>query len=209
MRSYLGKRWISKPSQKLAQYWHNKWIVVRHSKVWEQNNRMTCWQPGGRGIHMSEVYRYVPLWQPPLSDSSAVPETHLFTPSVSSYELPFSEKFSIFRPISLRFWQNFSSKHTNFGENFSQDPSFLRRNLFCKPYFWKPMQRIPTKKSWLSLPPPLGVDSWLQCSVWILCTTKRVTSETDCSPARTGVQFMFYYLINNHSTGIMITCTCK
>ena len=61
-------------------------------------------------------YGYVPLWWPPFSGSSATPETHLFTPSVSSYALriPFFEKFGIFRPISLWFWQNFSSKHIKF-----------------------------------------------------------------------------------------------
>ena len=39
------------------------------------------------GIHMSEVYGYVWLWQPPFSGSSTAPEIHLLTPSVSSYAL--------------------------------------------------------------------------------------------------------------------------
>ena len=91
--------------------------------------------------------RYVPHWRLPISDSSAAPETHLFTPSVSYYALHFPlffffffEKFSIWRPISLWFWQNFGSKPTTFG-----------KNLFCRPYLWKPAWHRLTKKD-LSAP---------------------------------------------------------
>ena len=63
----------------------------------------------------------------PFSGGSAAPETHP-TPSVSSYILsfPFFEKFSIFRPISLQFGQNFSSKLNTLilAKIIFQDPSF-------------------------------------------------------------------------------------
>ena len=67
----------------------------------------------------------------PFSGSSAAPETHLFTPSVSSYALrfPFFGKFSIFWSISLRFWQNFRSEHTNFGKKFVSKPLVFKEKF--------------------------------------------------------------------------------
>ena len=63
--------------------------------------------------------------------SSAAPETHLFTPSVSSYALCFLffEKFCIFRSIFHWFWQNISSKHTHFGKNLFPRPYFLKKKI--------------------------------------------------------------------------------
>ena len=75
------------------------------------------WSPGNKPGGTLTCERYT--LTTPFSGASAAPETHLFTLSVSSYALrfPFFEKIGIFRPISLRFWQNFSSKHINFGDN--------------------------------------------------------------------------------------------
>ena len=74
--------------------------------------------------------------------SSAAPETHLFTPSVSSYALrfPFFEKFDIFRPISLQF----SAPHTK--KIIPETLVFKEKNQFCRPCFWKLVRHIPKKK---------------------------------------------------------------
>ena len=61
------------------------------------------------------------------------------------------EKFSIF---SLVLVQNFSSQDANFPNFRSLDPSFFKENPLPRPYFWKPVWHIPTKKkSWV---PPRG-----------------------------------------------------
>ena len=92
--------------------------------------------PGGY-THMSEIYGYVPLWRPPFSGSSAAPETHLFTPSVSSYALrfPFFEKFSILGLLLSDFGKISAPNTLILAKICSQDPSFLRKNPFCRPYF--------------------------------------------------------------------------
>ena len=80
--------------------------------------------PGG-GTHMSEVSRYMcrfynpPFQAPlPLQRPTFLHLESVLTPSV----LHFSKKFTIFRPVSLRFWQNYSCKHTYFSENLFPRP---------------------------------------------------------------------------------------
>ena len=65
---------------------------------------------------------------------------------------PFSNfrKFFHFQPC---FGQNFSSQDANFPNFRSLDPSFFKENPFPRPYFWKTVWHIPTKKK-LSAPPP-------------------------------------------------------
>ena len=107
---------------------------------------------GGGGHSHVRGIRVCAALTTPFSGSSAAPATYLFfTNSVSSYVLHFLffQKFGVRTcwPISLQFRQNFSSKHTNFGENLFPRPYFfLWKNPFCRPYFWKPVWHIPTKK---------------------------------------------------------------
>ena len=63
----------------------------------------------------------------------------------------FLEKFCIF---SLVFCQNFtfSFQDAKFLNYRSQNPLFFKENQFPRPYFWKPAQHIPTKKSWVCPP---------------------------------------------------------
>ena len=58
---------------------------------------------------------------------------------------PFSNfrKFFHFQPC---FGQNFSSQDANFPNFRSLDPSFFKENPLPRPYFWKPVWHIPTKK---------------------------------------------------------------
>ena len=84
---------------------------------------------GGGHSHIRGIIRVCAALTNPFSGSSAATAAHLFTPSVSSYALCFFEKFSIFRPISLRSWQNFSSKHINFGKKFVPKTLFLKKKI--------------------------------------------------------------------------------
>ena len=62
---------------------------------------------------------------------------------------PFSNfrKFFHFQPC---FGQNFSSQDVNFPNFRSLDPSFFKGNPLPRPYFWKSVWHIPTKKkSWV------------------------------------------------------------
>ena len=54
--------------------------------------------------------------------------------------------------FSLVFGWVFSSQEAKFLNFRSQDPSFFKENPLPRPYFWKPTQHMPTKKSWV--PPP-------------------------------------------------------
>ena len=109
--------------------WQIKWKIstlkLRNHFGFIQTGFFSFWKQSSGGMHWGILtcQRYTGMCRfddPPFLGSSAAPETHLFTPSVSSYALqfPFFEKFCIFRPISLRFWQNCSSKHTIFWQKF-------------------------------------------------------------------------------------------
>ena len=121
----------------------------------------------GEGTHMSEVYGYVPLWQPPFLGSSAAPETHLFTPSVSFYALhfPFFKKLAFLGPFLSDFGK-FSAPNTLIlAKICSQDPSMLRKKIrSVDPTFENPCGTcLPKKKKKLSAPfppSPLVTPMW-------------------------------------------------
>ena len=60
----------------------------------------------------------------PFLGSSAAPETHLFTPSVSSYAFYFLffEKLSNLGPFLSNFGKILGLTHTNFGKNLFPKP---------------------------------------------------------------------------------------
>ena len=98
--------------------WHNlRFLDKQNHTPTNQSSTSINLSRGGHS-HVRGVWVCATLT--PLSGSSAVPDTHLFTPSVGSYALhfPFFKKIGIFRPISLQFWQNLSSKHTHTQKSF-------------------------------------------------------------------------------------------
>ena len=107
---------------------------------------------GGGGTHRSEVYGYVLLWWPP--PFQAPPP--LQRPTVLhlvSVLMPFYFHFSKNSAFLGQFLSNFvriSAPNTLIlAKICSQVPNLLRKNLFCRPYFWKPVWHIPTKKIWV------------------------------------------------------------
>ena len=68
--------------------------------------------------------------------------------------------FSIFRKIldfQPCFGQNFRSQDANFC---SQDPSLFKENPLPRPYFWKPLWHIPTKKGEKNWVPFRGITAY-------------------------------------------------
>ena len=86
---------------------------------------------------------------------------------------PFSNfrKFVHFQPC---FGQHFSSQDANFPNFLSIDTSFFKENPLPRPYFWKPVWHIPTKKK-LSAPP--GAKTFIKC--YICAYLKLVKVELD------------------------------
>ena len=86
---------------------------------------------------------------------------------------PFSNfrKFFHFQPC---FGQNFSSQDANFPNFCSLDPSFFKENPLPRPYFWKPVWHIPTKKKLSAPPPPGTVSSWVDGCVKSVCCLPNV-----------------------------------
>ena len=92
-----------------------------------------------------------------------VPETHHFKSFFSSRDSThifegkktkkkqkhFQAKFSLIKSIFQHQRYNF---FFFFAKICSQDPSFKLKNLFCRPYFWKPVHHIPTKMIWTISP---------------------------------------------------------
>ena len=115
---------------------------------------------GGGGAHMSEVYGYEPLWWPPVSGSSAAPETHLVSVLAA---LHFPKKYAFLGPFLSDFGKNFSSKLTNFGKICSQGLKFKKKKKKKKkicsvdPTFTKHVWHLPTKEKF-SAPPPKSVS---------------------------------------------------
>ena len=82
---------------------------------------------------------------------------------------PFSNfrKFFHFQPC---FGQNFSSQDANFPNFRSLHPSYFKENLLPRPYFWKPVWHIPTKKK-VECPPSPGLQTSFFINTVVLQTT--------------------------------------
>ena len=102
--------------------------------------------PGGGGTDLERGYGHVPRsWPPffrPVGRGSLAYQFTIIAPLLCP---PFSNfrKFFHFQPC---FGQNFSSQDANFPNFRSLDPSFFKENPLPRPYFWKFVWHIPTKK---------------------------------------------------------------
>ena len=101
--------------------------------------------------------------RPTISSPSSVPETPL------TFSKEKNKNKNIFKLNFHWLIVNFSTKDTFFfsflAKICSQDPSFKLKKLFCRSYFWKPVQHIPTKMIWTISPrvspSPSPPHSWI------------------------------------------------
>ena len=122
--------------------------------------------PGGGALPLEGRMGMCRGHDPLFSGQSALPSLPIYH-QCTVHVPPFSifRKFCIF---SLVLGQNFSSQDPKFLNFCSQDPSVFKENPLLRPYFWKPLRHIPTKKKKLSAPPPPGFDSCTSpCSIFL------------------------------------------
>ena len=138
------------------------WIVkVQIIRRWKQNSSLTGSTdrpkfPGGGHWPRKGVWGCAAVMTP-FFQASRRSLAYQFTIIAPLICPPFSNfrNFFHFQPC---FGQNFSFQDVNFPNFCSLDPSFFKENPLPRPYFWKPVWHIPTKKkSWVPPGPKLRI----------------------------------------------------
>ena len=96
-------------------------------------------------------------WNLPLSQPLFLGQSMLFSLLIyhqCAVHVPPFLSFGNFCIFSLVLAKNFSSLDPHFSKFSFPRPSFFQEDPLFRPYFWKPVCYTPTKKSWVSPPPP-------------------------------------------------------